>query len=396
MFDSLKHALELATSWIVDIAQVKTEMLTIEHDSRNHKHVYWKGAIRGEYSHARKAWDFFCPCWHAGQAIKALSMASHVPGIADRDKIIESAKEAANFLIMNQIWDEKDGNHGLILAYEDFGHLVNTSAILESCDGLLHLADVTGNPLYRDRVIGALDFVIKNLYIKGTGLFSDAYDPAKKVIDNFYGTGGRPLLDDAMFLKGWQLTGREDFKHAFIETCDLLIEAEDPPGNWIAFKPASASAGHIHPRHAYWWGMPFIDAYLAFKEQKYLDVAARAADWYLKAVRKDGGMMRDTYVNFNTKSFGHATSGTACAVLFWLRMKAATGTMAYDKAIDTCLKYCMDMQFRFPEDENLLGAILEKVLPPEGSDRSPYHIRDLGTIFFVQAAAAYLSSMKKK
>ena len=40
--------------------------------------------------------------------------------------------------------------------------------------------------------------------------------------------------------------------------------------------------------------------------------------------------------------------------------------------------------------ENVYGAILEKVLPPNVSDRNPFHIRDLGTIFFIQAAAKYL------
>ena len=35
-------------------------------------------------------------------------------------------------------------------------------------------------------------------------------------------------------------------------------------------------------------------------------------------------------------------------------------------------------------------ALLEKVTPPYGSDASPYYIRDLGTIFFIQAAAEYL------
>ncbi|MBN2153340.1 MAG: hypothetical protein JW839_17940, partial [Candidatus Lokiarchaeota archaeon] len=308
MIDTLKYALELAVDWITDVAQVKTEKLTIEHDSANHKHIYWKGAIRGEYSPANRKWDFFCPCWHTGQAIKALAMASSTPGLKGRGKTLDAAREAANFLLANQVWDEMDGDHGLILAYEDYGHLVNASAILESCDGLLHLADATGDGVYRDRVIGALDFVARKLYIPGQGLFADAYDPAKKTIDNFYGTGGRPLLDDAMFLKGWKISGREDFKRIFIETCDCLIEAEDPPGNWISFKPASATGGHIHPRHAYWWGMPFVDAYEAFSERRYLDVATRAAEWYVKAIRKDGGMMRDTFVDFNTRSFGHATS----------------------------------------------------------------------------------------
>nr|MDO8085130.1 hypothetical protein [Candidatus Sigynarchaeum springense] len=396
MIDTLKYSLELAVHWITDIAQVKTEKLTIEHDSANHKHTYWKGAIRGEYSVADKTWDFFCPCWHTGQAVKALVMASRVPGLKDRKEILDSAKEGANFLLVNQVWDEKDDDHGLILAYEDYGHLVNTSAILESCDGLLYLADATGNRLYRDRAIGALDFVARKLYHPGQGLFEDTYDPVKKATDNVYGTGGRPLLDDAMFLKAWKLSGREDFKRIFIETCDCLIEAEDPPGNWISFKPASVTGGHIHPRHAYWWGMPFVDAYDAFKDPKYLAVAKRSAEWYARAIRKDGGMMRDTFVDFNTRSFGHATSGAACAVLFWLRLKEATGMERYDRAIETCLKCCTGLQFRVPQDENLLGAILEKVLPPDGTDRNPYYIRDLGTIFFIQAASAYLLAAEKQ
>jgi hypothetical protein len=55
----------------------------------------------------------------------------------------------------------------------------------------------------------------------------------------------------------------------------------------------------------------------------------------------------------------------------------------------------MKMQFTNPEDPNLKGAILEKILPPDGTDRSPYYIRDLGTIFFIQAAALYLQTFKK-
>ena len=54
------------------------------------------------------------------------------------------------------------------------------------------------------------------------------------------------------------------------------------------------------------------------------------------------------------------------------------------------LNYCMDMQFTRPDDPNLLGAVLEKVLPPDGTDCSPYEIRDLGTIFFLQAATTCL------
>ena len=60
--------------------------------------------------------------------------------------------------------------------------------------------------------------------------------------------------------------------------------------------------------------------------------------------------------------------------------------------LEKALKFCMRMQFTTPEDKNLTGAILEKVLPPDGSDRLPYYIRDLGTIFFIQAAAGIIKN----
>ena len=60
------------------------------------------------------------------------------------------------------------------------------------------------------------------------------------------------------------------------------------------------------------------------------------------------------------------------------------------KRAETALNYCIGMQFTNAQDPNLQGAVLEKVCFPDGTDRSPYYLRDLGTIFFIQAAAEYL------
>ena len=46
--DQLVEALRLGCEWLTDIAQVKTERLTIESDTKGHRHRYWRGAIRGE------------------------------------------------------------------------------------------------------------------------------------------------------------------------------------------------------------------------------------------------------------------------------------------------------------------------------------------------------------
>ena len=60
------------------------------------------------------------------------------------------------------------------------------------------------------------------------------------------------------------------------------------------------------------------------------------------------------------------------------------------------MRYNIERQFINPQDPNLKGCVLEKVLKPDGTDRNPYFIRDLGTIFFIQAAIKYLEVFKKK
>ncbi|MCM8757181.1 MAG: hypothetical protein NC823_01720, partial [Candidatus Omnitrophica bacterium] len=167
-----------------------------------------------------------------------------------------------------------------------------------------------------------------------------------------------------------------------------------PPGNWISYPPANRQRGTIHPRHAYWWGRPFLAAYRHTREKKYLECGWRAAEWYQKAMRPDGGLFRNTYLDFSTDSFGQATSGIACAVILWLEADNLLAQPHFSQEIAKATSYLLGMQFLTPGDKDLTGCILEKVLPPDGTDRSRYHIRDLGTIFFVQAMAKLLNTLK--
>ena len=61
--DALRHAINLACSWITDVAQMKTDSLTNEHNSHNLQHHHWRGALPGEYRVSTGQWDFFCPVW---------------------------------------------------------------------------------------------------------------------------------------------------------------------------------------------------------------------------------------------------------------------------------------------------------------------------------------------
>jgi len=394
----LKKAVPLALDWLSDIAMKQEENLTDELNSYKIELPYWKGSIRNEYFAAIKKWRIYGPIWHTGQALKSLLLGSEIDFVEDKQKYLNAALESANFLLKNQIWDESDPNHGLLLAFEDVVGKITTSGIFEAIDSLFILSDLTKNNLYRERALGALDFCKERLYVKGKGYFIDTYDPAKNEPFNPYnydkttGVDGRPVIDDSVYFTAWKLTGNEEYATLFWEMIDRLILDEDPPGNWISYWPNNKKKGYFHPRHSFWWGRPFLVAYKEGKEQKYLNVVKRACDWYINAIRKDGGLFRNTYTDWGTESFGHATSGTACAVILWLEYKEATGTTDYNSVIRKCLNHCISMQFTNPQDKNLKGCILEKVLPPDGTDKSPYFIRDLGTIFFIQAAAKYLGA----
>ena len=392
--ERLLEGLRLGCSWLTDVAQMQSDELRDEKNSQRLRHDHWYGAIRGEYIAADRQWDFFCPIWHTGQAIKALVMAHRVLG---DEVLLTAAKRGAEFIGNNRISDPDRDDYGLILGFEDVGDGVNTSAVLESLDGLFYLSEATGDDTYRDWAIDALAWVARKMYLPGQGLFMDLFStatwkPEPSHWANRQPYPGRPLIDDGVFLMGYRLTGNEGWRDLFYEVAERLLEEEEPAGNWIRFIPCNKATGYIHPRQAYWWGRPMLMAYSDSGDERYLECAKRSGRWYMKAQRRDGGLFRGTYIDFTTDSFGHATSGIACAAVLWLELYQITGEGMWLEPTGLALKHCLRMQFTNPTDPNLRGAVLEKVLPPDGTDRLPYRVRDLGTIFFCQAAALALES----
>lgn len=380
-------ALEPAIHWLTSIAAIKDNKPVGVHGNKM-PIKYWNGAIRGEYKVASREWNCLCPVWHTGQAVKALVMASKT---LNQPELLESARFSAEFIMRNRVMDGAD--KGLILAYEDHPDKVNTSAILECLDGLFHLSEATGDMQYQQAALDALYWVKNKAWNPQHRNFNDIYDTSKReFVFGVRGSQGRPLLDDAVFIKSWKLTGDKQFKQIATDAAETLLQDENPPGNWIKYIPCSSEKGFIHPRHAYWWGMPMLEIYKATGDERYLQCFFRSVNWYMQAMRRDGGIIRQTYTDFNTESFGHATSGTACAAICFLKYYEHTGDRKVLEYIEKGLDYCLKMQFTNPADPNLEGAILEKILPPDGTDRSPYHIRDLGTIFFIQAACLYLET----
>lgn len=401
MIDStvLIDAVNRGCEWLAGVSQIREERVPTEcARAPRMAQRSWKGAFRGEYSAATRKWDMFCPVWHAGQAVKALCFAHSATGDM---KWLASARMAGDFILNQQITDETSAEFGMILAIEDYDTCLNTSAILESLDGLLALYDATGDEVYTRAFIRAVTWVKDNAYM-GDGHFLDNYDIAAHAFtqpewytrytpsEGFEKREGRPLPEDAAFLKAYRLTGDESFKRVFYQTVDFLRENDTPPGTWNNYVPCNGRAGITHPRQSFWWGMPMYEAFLDTRDSAYYDCLYRCGEWYLSAQRLDGGMFRNTNLNFDTPCFGVCVSGISCATLLWMRLYSLNGEQRWLEAAERALNFNLRAQFKNASDPNLEGAVLEATALIPGSDASPYQLRDISTVFFIQAAMQYL------
>lgn len=396
--EKVREAMRAGCEWIQNVAQLKTDELPPDTDDRRgFGYQRWRGVIRGEYSAATRKWWFGCPVWHTGQAVKALVLASkrlNAPGL------MEGAQAGATFVYNQQVWDESDPDHGLLLAFEDLPDQVNTSATMEAMDGLMLLANELNSNSMWERIVAAGNFLVDRMFMPELGVFRDLYHPTERHLGptTIFATknniGGRPLLEDAVLLKLYDRTRANKFLEAHLKVSDRLIADQNPPGNWIDYGPCDAAKSRFHPRHTYWWGLPLIETYRRTGREECLRTAISSGEFCRRAMRTDGGYMRGTYLDFRTDSFGHATSGSACAGILFMRLFEETREWKWWDAATTALRFCMQVQLRDAEDPNLKGAVLEKVLPPDGTDRSPYHLRDLGTIFFVIAGTHYLDLLE--
>ena len=381
------ESLTLACDWMINRSMCPVEKIPPEQNPYKYSYPDWTGAAR-EYNARERCWTVFGPLWHTGQMIKALVLASQV--LRD-DRLILSAKTAADFILRARISDADDPDCGAILAEENAQPYISaTSCMLESLDGLVHLSEHTGNEFYWQVVLDALDWAGQKQFIPDEGLFFDDYDFNKRKARSspntlLHNVPGRPLIEDGIYLKAYQKTGSYNFNEIFFKVADRLLEEEYPSGNWINFPPCDQIAGIMHPRQAFWWGRPMVMAWKESDDRKYLDCATRSANWYKQAQRLDGGMFRTTNVDFKTESYGNATSGVLSACCLWRDLIVQGQGNDFIHNFKLALKFAHSMQFKTVSDKNIHGAILEKVLPPDGSDSLPYYIRDLGTIFYIQA-----------
>ena len=392
--DDWRASIREACRWAAERSMMRGVECAVADGAFEHAGRYrdWRGAFRGEYSAATKRWDVYAPIWHGGQGVKGLAYAARALGEA---QWLDAAEYAAGFLLRHQIVDAGDEDRGLLLAYEN-DH-INVSAIVEALDGLLVLGEVSGQTRYAEAAVAAARWVVRKAYRPEDGSFRAVYDPdarrfapPRRLADG-RAFDGSPLLDDGVWVKVHRLTGERDFLDVAVCVAERLLADEDPPGNWAKFPPNDPVTRTCHPRTAYWCGRPLWMVAQTTGDERFLACARRSASWYVQAMRLDGGLFRSTAPDFKTPSFDHATSGIACAAILWLELAQEYGNTEWDQHLARALRYCYAMQFAAVSDENLQGAVLEKVVAPNGRDAPPWYLRDIGTFFYIQAASRALA-----
>jgi hypothetical protein len=380
--DLLNRALR-GCDWLTDISQVMDQA-----DSSY-------GAMKGEYDTKNRKWSFYGPFWHTGQAVRTLLLAYNMTG---KEKYLKHAILGGEYMIRYQTMDKEDKKfYGFIHGKESKG--ANTASQVEGFMALYDLYKLTKDVKWLERFHLAMDWVAKNLYLNGEGLFYNGYSAIKDELDPI--EKSRPTNDDAIFGVAYEEFKNPLYLEIFREVSDRLLKDEDPPGNWMKYPPCRPDEfegrGRIHPRHAWWWGYPMLAAYDIFGEQKYLDAGIRAAQWYIDNNNLDGGY----YYNMTKSggkhlSFDFCTSAVGCAVIMWTDLWNRTHENKYAKEIETSLGFLLRAQFNQDvEDPNIKGAFFEGYLPPDGTLSPGFYIRDIATIFAVRAVLQILETFRE-
>jgi len=382
-------ALRRGADWLAEVAQITRPDQPFENPKR-YPHRDYDGSMRTEYDTRSRRWSLNGPCFHTGQAIRALLVAARRTG---DERYRADALRGGAFLFRERIDEMGHPQRGLLLSLEQNDDEVNVQVTLEALSGLLDLYEATGEHAYLDMVSQNTDLLIDGAYLPGERLMRDHYSLAARAFihDPENDLPGRAMLDDAVLIRLADLTGEDRYRDVFLAMADRLLEEEGPAGTWLRFPPWRPAVGRIHNRKNWWWGYPLLAAFDATGERRYLDGAVRAADWYLNDQNLDGGLYYTPGPDGRHNSYGLCTSVVACGVLFWVDLWRRTGHQRYLDGISRGIGYLLAAQFAGDvPDPDVRGAFFEAPHPPDGSLAPGYQVRDLATIFGIRALDAAL------
>lgn len=330
-----------------------------------------EGKSRCDYNMTEGKWyDYEVP-WHTGQAVNALLAAYKHTG---SKKYLSSAIKAGDYWAGLEIKDHPvlkgmvNARHGDSIG-EDY---IVFATVSDGTPGIYELSKVTKNPKYAKVATSAAYWMIKNMYDAQKGICYDNIDvktgEVLKEYSPFWKDKGqqslfdvsRPNTEGSLFKDAFEFSGDKQFKDAFVNLCNSLLEKQGPEGVWMSFMPNSAEARSFHPRFSLWYAESLIEAFNLTGDRKYLDGAARTAEVFAAAQQKDGTIFYDNYLNGRLPDKGSVTgSASALAGIVWIKL-VQNGYKQFETNIERSAKWILENRYSENHpDPNLRGAVLE-------------------------------------
>jgi len=374
-----------AANWLAQIARVRDASHAYD-DPRSYPvpDGGYIGAVRNEYDTKTRTWYLNGPVWHTGQAIRAVLIEYRRSGDA---ALLEAARAMGEYVLRNIVDDPGHPNHGLMLSYEGDNATSNMQVTFETLPGLFDLADATGEPRWIDAARQAADFALQG-FNPDEGLIADHYHVAEQrfIIDPDNVLPGRIALDDSALAELSDRTDDPRYRDTFLLMAERSLRDEDPAGTWIVYPPWHRDTGRLHIRASWWWGYSLLTAYEQSGDERFLQGAIRAGDWYRAQQHLDGGFPYSPLLDGRHGTFAVATSGSAVSTIMWCDLFERTGNPEYLDAIRRSLRFLFAAFLdESNADPNVRGALWETLNVPDGSTTPGYRVRDIAPIFAIRA-----------
>ena len=358
-----------------------------------------KGKSKCEYSIIDGIWIDYEPAWHTGQLIYALSRAHD---ITDNPEYIEAAKKAANWWCSLQINDHPKLD-GMLKAVHMAGvDYIVFATVSDGTAGLFYLHKKTGIEKYAAVPTEAGNWMYDNMYLPEEGLCYDMVDTLSGEVQKTWSAFwpdkekqvlydvARPNNEGSLFLDMYKYTDEKQFKEAFLNLSNSLVEKQWDNGLWMDFTPNDKRDHYLHPRFNLWYAESLLNAYDLTGDEKYILSALKTARTYKKIQSKDGTFFYKNYTDGRSPDKSSVSGSTvAFAGIIFLRLLEAGFGSEFEEDIERCSNWLL--RNRFAEnhpDPNLRGATIEtKVRLKKG--KSVLLNRDVGTSFAVRFFADY-------
>ncbi len=157
--------------------------------------------------------------------------------------------------------------------------------------GLANLYDETKEKKYLDAAEGIMQFLMRKMQ-KPNGEFYASYDAKSENLgddDSKWSTqsGSYHAKISLPLVKLFELTRKQEYKDSAIKVCEASLKVQEKDGRFVTYRTEKDT--HIHP-HCY-SAEGLLYAGIKLDKPKFIESAARAADWVLQNLNDDGSIL---------------------------------------------------------------------------------------------------------